>query len=390
MKKFLVNSMVFLLSFAASLVVGEFLVRIVAPQRLYDLPAMFASDDYLVFKLKPHFVGTYSSSEFVTPISTNSLGLREREIGPRQPGSLRIVGLGDSFSFANGVTNEQTYFKVLERHLQAALGRPVEVINCAVPSYSPLQELRMLEKYGLSFDPDIVLVGFFVGNDFVESMDLFDENGNPLLTARDDGHLVTRKAADREMERGFRRLTTSLRAFLASNSHLYVFLRERLSDVLSKLKLRAYNLPPDFCAKEFTPRINQAWSSTQTILRDLAALVRKHNRQLILVVLPTIYQVYRQSWDDYIAALKLDPASYDLDKPQTLLADFCKTEGIEMLDVLPVLRSNAANARLFYPVDGHPTAEGHRIIGEALAEHLVSKLSQSPSFSTARLSRNPR
>ncbi len=371
----MLNSMLLVLGIAISLLVCEFLVRIVAPQRLYNMPAMFASDEDLVFKLKPNFFGTYSSSEFVTPISTNSLGLREKEIGPRQPGGIRIVGLGDSFSFANGVTNEQTYFKVLERKLQTMLDRPVEVLNCAVPAYSPLQELRMLEKYAMAFNPDIVLMGFFVGNDFVESMDLFDEQGNPLLVAREDGFLITRKQRDREMEQStFRRLTASVRASLASNSHLYVFVRDRLGNVLSQLKLRAYNLPPEFCAKEFSPRMNRAWFSTQTILRDIATLVRQQNKRLFIVILPTIYQVYRQSWDEYIAALKLDPDSYDLDKPQAILSAFCKAEGIEVFDVLPMLRANAANEQLFFPVDGHPTAEGHRLIGEALADYVALRI----------------
>jgi hypothetical protein len=374
MRKIVLNSTLMVLSIAISLLVCEFVVRIVAPQRLHNTPAMFVSDDDLIFKLKPHFTGTYSSSEFVTPITTNSIGLRDKEIGPRRPGDLRIVGLGDSFSFANGVTNDETYFKVLERSLQSALGRPVDVINCAVPAYSPLQEARMLEKYAIGFDPDIVLMGFFVGNDFVESMDLFDEQGNPLLVAREDGFLVTRKERDEEMERStFRRLTAPVRAFLTSSSHLYVFLKDRLSDILAQLRLRPYNLPPEFCAKEFSPKMEQAWSSTQTILRDLANYVRKHNKRLIIVVLPTIYQVYKHSWDDYIAGLNLDAGLYDLEKPQAIIAQFCREEGIEMVDVLPVLRTNSAQAQLFFPVDGHPTKEGHRIIGEVISDYLVQR-----------------
>lgn len=372
MRKLLSTILLLLLSTVASLLLGEAMVRMVAPQRLQNTPAMFTSDDFLVFKLQPHYEGTYTTYEFETPISTNSIGLRDNEIGPKQENGVRIVGLGDSFSFANGVTLDQTYFKRVESRLSSAYGRPVELINCAVPSYSPLQSFRMLQKYGMAFDPDIVVMGFFVGNDFVESMDLFDAEGKPLLTAS-NGNLVSVKASDRENERGIiRPLTTTVRAHLASHSHLYVFLRDRMSNMLSKAGLRPFNLPPEFCAKEYSPRMVQGWAITSSILRDLSEYVRGHNKRLVVVVLPAIYQVYTKSWDEYINALKLNPDLYDLDKPQKLLAEFCRDERIEMVDVLPALRSNSTKAQLFFPVDGHPTKEGHEIISEVLAGYLLS------------------
>ncbi|MBX2993032.1 MAG: SGNH/GDSL hydrolase family protein [Bacteroidetes bacterium] len=373
MRKLFSTILLLLFSTIASLLIGEAMVRMVAPQRLQNTPAMFTPDDFLVFKLQPLYTGTYTTYEFETPISINSVGLRDNEIGSKQENSLRIVGLGDSFSFANGVTLEETYFKRVESRLSSAYGRPVELINCAVPSYSPLQSFRMLQKYGMAFDPDIVVLGFFVGNDFVESMDLFDAEGKPLLTAS-NGNLVSVKASDRQNERGIiRPLTTTVRAHLASHSHLYVFLRDRMSNMLSKAGLRPFNLPPEFCAKEYSPRMVQGWAITSSILRDLSEYVRNYNKRLVVVVLPAIYQVYTNSWSEYINALKLNPDLYDLDKPQKLLAEFCRDEGIEFVDALPALRSNSANAQLFFPVDGHPTKEGHEIISEVLASYLLNR-----------------
>ncbi len=107
MRKLLSTILLLLLSTVAGLLLGEAMVRMVAPQRLQNTPAMFTSDDFLVFKLQPHYKGTYTTYEFETPISTNSIGLRDNEIGPKQENGVRIVGLGDSFSFANGVTLDE-------------------------------------------------------------------------------------------------------------------------------------------------------------------------------------------------------------------------------------------------------------------------------------------
>src|SRR6478736_270933 len=59
----------------------------------------------------------------------NSLGLRNPEVPPRKrPGSVRIVVIGDSFTFGQGCPDEA----VFSRRLEAKLNRPdraVEVVN---------------------------------------------------------------------------------------------------------------------------------------------------------------------------------------------------------------------------------------------------------------------
>jgi lysophospholipase L1-like esterase len=113
------------------------------------------------------------------------------------------------------------------------------------------------------------------------------------------------------------------------------------------------------------------WAKTQTILSDFGKATRANGQRLIIVILPAIYQVYNSAWDEYIRALKLDPTRYDLEKPQKVLMEFCKAEGIECVDALPALRAGATNAGLYFPVDGHPTAAGHKVIAEAIREYLL-------------------
>jgi lysophospholipase L1-like esterase len=113
--------------------------------------------DDLVYELKPNrrwaFLGTQ--------VSTNSLGFRDREFArEKAPRALRVVGIGDSIMWGWGIEERDTYLRRLEGSLRAALDRPVEVLNLAVPTYNALQEAAVLKRHGMPLAPDLVIVGY--------------------------------------------------------------------------------------------------------------------------------------------------------------------------------------------------------------------------------------
>ncbi len=86
----------------------------------------------------------------------------------KPPGSFRVAVLGDSFIEAFQVPDEQTFCARLESGLQdcsALAGRQVEVLNFGVSGYGTAQELLMLRHYVWQYQPDLVLLAFFPGND---------------------------------------------------------------------------------------------------------------------------------------------------------------------------------------------------------------------------------
>lgn len=365
MRAFLKSAFAFCGGMMLALAGGEWFIRLLSPQRLDNNLDCFEPDSVLVFSMKKGYRTIHSSFEFSVPVAISSFGIRDKEITPKHESTFRVIGLGDSFTFGNGVKLEETFLKQLESCLKPTVPS-VEVINCGIPAYSPLQELRFLERYRASLEPDVVILGFFVGNDFIESGDLYDSAGTPTLRVV-DGNLVSTRAAEREHSM-IRLISQPLRYYLSTHSHLYVFLRDRGSQLLSRFGLRPFNLPPDFCKKTYSERMEAAWRYTQAIIEATARNTAEHREKLIVVILPVSYQVYQHTWNEYIAALKLDPSEYDLDKPQRLLAQFLDERGIEYVDPLPALRQNIIGPPLFYSVDGHLTAEGHRIVSRVICE----------------------
>ncbi len=370
LKNFFKTFFLLLFSTVVTILLAEALIRIAEPQRLDSIRGLFTADPDVVYRLKSNQAAVYSQFEFSVAESTNSIGLRDREIGDKPANGYRILGLGDSFSYANGVELEDTYFKRIQRRLTESSGRPVEIINCAAPAYGLIQETGLLKKLSPSLKPDAALIGFYVGNDFIDSYNLYDSDGKPAIAVTNAGGLVSIKLIDQEG--GIRGFTGKLRQYLATNSHLYVFLRNRLSELLSKAGLRGAPPAPDFCAKEYSEDLKKGWELDQRLLLEAKEFTQRNNMRLIVVVLPAIYQVYEDAWTKYFTTFKVDPNLYDLNKPQTLLNEFCQKNGIEIIDMLPGMRREGKSQQLFFPIDTHMNPEGHRVVADSLTEYFSS------------------
>ena len=90
---------------------------------------------------------------------TNELGYRT---GPvvKEPGTFRVLFVGDSWTFGMGVTETESYPKVFERLAasHAGLERKVEAWSLALPGYNTLNELAALWFYFDRLEPDLVVV----------------------------------------------------------------------------------------------------------------------------------------------------------------------------------------------------------------------------------------
>ncbi len=116
----------------------------------------------LIYELKPGLRGHF----FSQVVRTNAAGMRsDSELTPKKPpGTTRLMGVGDSFMFGQGVANGETYLDVLEQRRRAR-GRSWETLNFAAPGYTTLSYAAMFEAKADLFAPDVVVVGV-IGNDW--------------------------------------------------------------------------------------------------------------------------------------------------------------------------------------------------------------------------------
>jgi hypothetical protein len=119
------------------------------------------------------------------PVTTNAQGWRAlRDYSyARRPGVLRIVVLGDSYTFGEYARDEDVWPVQLERQLDTA-----EVLNLGVRGYGTDQQLRVLEEEGMKYGPDIVVLGLFL-EDVVRNALSFRDYAKPMFILR-GGELV--------------------------------------------------------------------------------------------------------------------------------------------------------------------------------------------------------
>ncbi len=93
-------------------------------------------------------------------VTTNHLGLRRTEETQREATDpIRILAIGDSFTFGPYVADDETWPAQLEQRLRESFPEePIEVLNAGIASYTISDELAYLKEKGLSLQPDLVIL----------------------------------------------------------------------------------------------------------------------------------------------------------------------------------------------------------------------------------------
>ncbi len=185
----------------------------------------FITDDFTIWRPKPGFRGKASARAVYgkRPLVLNRHGHRSPELTVAKPdGVRRIMLLGGSHPYGMWVETEEAYLAVVGQMLEARVGPGKwEMINAACPGHTTFQGLAFLRKYGLAFEPDIVI------------FDLGMNDGLPLS--------VGYAAPDHEVAAvpGF--VNNAVR--VASASFVYRLLRRMLKPVAGSADIEAVRVP---------------------------------------------------------------------------------------------------------------------------------------------------
>lgn len=315
----------------------------------------------------------------------NSRGFRTPEYAPDpEPGVPRIVVLGDSFTYSSSFVPWSWMWPTeMERRLEESVEEgAVEVVNLGVPAVGPRFELRLWELEGMRLDPDLVVLAFFVGNDFT------DESGRELVPTR-EGFWVRRSLTFR-LGRNLLRLWRQKRAADAPWP-------EPPSD--AKHERGGFELPgaredydPEdgwyddedaflrlerdrllLCARAHRERFESLFADVARVLIRLDRQVRASGAELAVLIIPDEFQVDPALLDRLLERFEIPRDQVDVDYPQQRLAELFETEGIPYYDALPALREETRTRRLYKPMDTHWNAEGNLFVGRRMAEFLVSR-----------------
>jgi hypothetical protein len=197
-------------------------------------------------------------------VVNNRFGFREREVAvPKPTGTLRVLVLGDSLTWGAGLSENERYSNLLERHLRDDFpGRAMEVLNFGISGGPTVQERDILKRYIDSVQPDLVIVGFCLND-----LQPYGQNYSP----------------ERERYR-------SLFASIASLRRVgLVRLPELLIRRVSVLLEKTGRIPTwQLCAERSYSVDSDDWKNFVKALEDISALCESHG------LMPPVFAVLNQ------------------------------------------------------------------------------------------------
>jgi lysophospholipase L1-like esterase len=275
----------------------------------------------------------------------NAKGQRGREFSPLpEPGVVRVLALGDSQTFGNGLAQDETWPKQLEIELGAragAAGPHFEVVNGGIPGSDTWQHERLLPRLADLYHPQLAVLAFYV-NDVSPRY-----APQPARTA-DISNTSAKRAA-----------------YLVKRSALVSFVLQRLALRHLEQELaegRAYG--EYILSGAPSPEVESGWQQVQKSLEAMKRECEWRGIDFRVAVLPRRDQVSGASsaraYNERIAAITA-------------------AVGVVSLDLLPELQAAYAAGQgdaLFIPWDGHNSAAANRVIARRLAQELLPVATQ--------------
>jgi hypothetical protein len=171
-------------SIIVSFVLVELFCRVMLPRPGFAshdgnwLPGAIEPHPTRLYGLVPNFSRLLTGGMYKKMwVETNEEGMRDRPLERVRSSQLRIIAIGDSFTFGTGVEATQTWPSQLERALLVQSPAPsIAVVNAGVPGYGLAQMRDLTEELVRKLDPHLVIVAVYAGG-FDRMLDPFTALG---------------------------------------------------------------------------------------------------------------------------------------------------------------------------------------------------------------------
>jgi hypothetical protein len=326
-----------------SFIAGEITLRV---YDYFNPIPIFYDDSYNRFHGKP-FAEDYD-------FKLNSNGFKDKEFTPKTQGIYRIMGIGDSFTFGV-VPYQYNYLTLLEAQLNQTAG-PVEVLNLGIPAIGPDDYLSLFVHEGLAFEPDMVLLSFFIGNDFLDSRP--EPQQREYYTYSYVASLLyylrtIRPTYEGVTVHGNRQYCDECPTF--ENDLFLTIERER-----SYLYLDGN--------EDFPQDLTEALS----YLQQIREICDRHQIKLVLVMIPDEVQVNADLQAELIATFDpaISPDAWHTSYPNEKLAEGLDRLAVPYIDLYQPFAQASTSRRLYRVRDTHWNIDGNQLAADLISDQL--------------------
>lgn len=333
-------------------------------------------DPLLGWRNRPQIQGYFARREFRHHVRHNSYGMRGAEIGlAPEPGRIRVLAVGDSFTWGYGVEEEETFCRLLSKALD------VEVLNLGVSGYGTDQELLSLRKVRSRYGARAVIVFFDAATDVSDVRNAHRWGyAKPRMAVASDGSLYL---AERPAQRRAAVVSSSDTDRSKNVEHPWFNMLAESSTLfnvtVAGLASRSWSVrnflqesgivgawvawdDEEVLKHASSENVEAGWEVTFAILAEMKRSLIEYGMDLIVVHIPGKGQV----------SPRLDLEVFDPQFPPRRLREFCDSAGILFIDTLPELTAalQGDGPEPYYRFDPHLTPTGHHIVARSVARQL--------------------
>lgn len=338
--------------------------------RLFDDrgPSLFVKDTLVGSRYLPGYDGRPWIEEAGRRVHLrfNRLGFRGPDLDlEKATGARRLALLGDSFVAAVGVDEAETLAARLQGSLRRTTGESWEVLSFGVGAYSTAQSLLVWRHFARDFQPDLVVLAFYNGNDLWDNDERLTNFPRPYFRLEGDDRLVEKPLSAAQVRSS---------NWLNRHSRLYVWQKERIAALRGWWRGAEGTAPPAAPIHDSAPPdpYPDAWRLTEALIAALGAEVQASGARFLLVGIPTHEQVVDEYWEAMLAAVGSDDAlRYRRDHADTRLASLAAREGFDFLPLAPAFRA-APDRRDLHFGKGHWNANGNQLAAEEIHRRLAA------------------
>jgi hypothetical protein len=282
-----------------------------------------------------------------------------------------IIFIGDSFTEAGNVPEEETFVWLTGRSLQSVTR------NMGVAGYAPPSELIALQKFGLKCQPRVVVWQIAETNDLDDSVFFvqWQQAGRPSVLPGFS------KAKPTHMQGWQRRSPSHLLFNLLRRDQSWPFRGDFMDgDGITHTLRFEMSFPPDV-------RQHPGWPIIEFTLASGAQMLRENNIELVVLLVPRKLRVMAPFTDFHEISLPTDrrgvtikhhlPDGWDLQpeaRLSTQLKNLCNQMKVAFVDSTTRLKEHASTGALVYQsMDTHLSPVGHEIVAELLVETLENR-----------------
>jgi lysophospholipase L1-like esterase len=372
------------LGFGAVLVIAEFAARLLtAPETVHAIEWVTHAE---LGWLPPPGLFRHVTREFDATYDVNEHYMNDRPVADPRTTGVRMLALGDSHTFALGVSQREAWPNVLEDLLFGGDEAAGAVYNLGVIGYGLGQYLYQLRRLGEELAPEVVLIGFSMATDLYDIIPprlggfvYAQRRGRGYFDLDSEGHLVEHRELEGETLVDVAAGTVDVGARIRETlGGLALYQRLKRSKLALWLAIRFsdgnVSLWPGMetaLKKERNESDLYRWTLAEALISRIADEARSRGSKVVLVNIPYLAQVYDDVWN---ASFGLASDRYDRWIGAERLRAICDRAAIGYIDTTPafVSATRATGHWLHFREDGHPTSDGQRLIARVVAAELAA------------------